>query len=94
MASVTCLNPVLNGGLASYMCFFDIEKSKFPHPKQDNGGFFDAIFARACKGYSLASNLLGTSSNAPREIIDYRLRDFSSGDRKELIYTLKTQKYI
>ena len=38
--------------------------------------------------------MIGASSNAPRETIDYRLRDFRLGDRKELIYTLKTQKYI
>jgi hypothetical protein len=38
--------------------------------------------------------MIGASSNAPRETIDYRLRDFQLEDRKELIYTLKTQKYI
>ena len=53
IASVTCLNPSLNGGIASYFVNFDYYKNKILHPETENGSFFGSWFVNGCKAYSV-----------------------------------------
>ncbi len=57
-ASITCLNPILNGSIAPYFCSFDPWEDRFKCPDTDNGRLVDSWFVKGCKAFSIASNLL------------------------------------
>ena len=55
-ASITNINPVLNGGIATYMFNYCYDKQKFIS-KAENGGFKDFAFVEGCKVVSIIQNL-------------------------------------
>ena len=80
IASLTCLNPILNGGIASYFFSFDFEKNKFLNPDTEGGTFRDTWFVKGCKAFSIAYNMLSpwVDHNENREIVDHQIKTSSA----------------
>jgi hypothetical protein len=57
MASVTGLNPIFNGGIATYIFDFNYDQEKFVGPKE-GGTFRDRFFVGGCKIFAIVDNLL------------------------------------
>lgn len=59
-ASITSINPVLNGGIATYMFNYSYEKQKFL-TKEEGGRIDDVAFVEGCKVVSIIQNLIKPS---------------------------------
>lgn len=92
-ASITCLNPILNGGIAPYFCSFDPWEDRFKCPVTDNGRLVDSWFVKGCKAFSIASNLLvpGHSQNYEPEHIKYKIKTTL---KNEIVYQIRVQSSI
>jgi hypothetical protein len=52
IASITCLNPILNGGIATYMFDWNYDQERFVSPK-DGGTLRDMWFVEGCKLFAI-----------------------------------------
>lgn len=94
IASLTCINPILNGDLAPYLLGVNIDKDKYI-PAQEGGTFKDRWFVGVCKTFTVIQNLLSQNQtmNVKREVIK-RVFTSSKAEKDEVLYELGMQPYI
>ena len=90
-ASITGLNPILNGGPPSYMFDWNIDKDRFVGK---GGSFRDHWFTLGCQIFAIVVNLLAPNQtqNAPREVIKSVIR--SQKDPQEVVYDMGVQPWF
>lgn len=95
IASLTCLNPVLNGGIATYMTGYSYDQDRFVSPK-NGGSFRDAWFVEGCKVFAVLQNLSvpGQTLNKPPENIKRVIIGGSNSDKREIVYEFGMQPYL
>ena len=88
VASITCLNPILNGCIPTYMFDWNVDKDKFVSARE-GGTLRDVWFTEGCKIFSIVVNLLapGMTQNARREVIK-EVMTSSKGHQNEIVYDL------
>eukprot|EP00347_Sterkiella_histriomuscorum_P020360 403338107 len=93
IASFTGLNPILNGGIASYMFDLSLEKEKFVGPKE-GGTLRDRWFIEGCKIFTILQNLVQNKAtlNVKRENIKNIIKQGSND--QEVVYELAKQPYF
>lgn len=58
IASFSGINPILNGGIATYLFEYCLEKNKFLSRDKDNMSFGHYYFVEGCKIFAIVSNLI------------------------------------
>lgn len=88
-ASVNMINPILNGGIATYMFDFNYEQERFVGPKE-GGKLRDMWFITGCKIFSIVNNLVvkDQTLNKQRENVKKVLRSVKHGDKEEMVWEM------